>query len=158
MSLQWNDPRYGWEPSDYDDITSIPLPFSTTWAPEVILHNAVEEKFIFRWTNHDFNKSKINSIKTTFQTSWHSQTHGWLCISDFDSYQECLCSKLHRISIRNTDMPPEVWILGERTIQSWIQVIFNVHQLNRIKLQIGFCINADLNMNFNTFWYFQSIK
>ena len=49
----------------YDDIVSVPLPFSKVWAPEVaalddlsisellpphqvILHNSVEEKFIFR--------------------------------------------------------------------------------------------------------------
>jgi hypothetical protein len=48
MSLKWNDPRYSWEPSDYEDLTSMPLPFSTSWAPEVILYNAVEEKFIYR--------------------------------------------------------------------------------------------------------------
>jgi nicotinic acetylcholine receptor alpha-2 len=49
MSLKWNDPRYSWEPSDYEDLTSMPLPFSTSWAPEIILHNAAEEKFIFRF-------------------------------------------------------------------------------------------------------------
>lgn len=46
--LTWNDPRYAWNPSDYSEVTYIPLPFSKSWAPEVILHNAAEEKFIYR--------------------------------------------------------------------------------------------------------------
>jgi len=48
MTLEWQDPRYRWDPAVYDDIVSVPLPFSKVWAPEVILHNSVEEKFIFR--------------------------------------------------------------------------------------------------------------
>ena len=40
--------RYIWDPSSYDGIDSVPLPFSQTWSPEVILHNSVEEKFIYR--------------------------------------------------------------------------------------------------------------
>ena len=40
--------RYIWDPADYDGIDSVPLPFSQTWSPEVILHNSVEEKFIYR--------------------------------------------------------------------------------------------------------------
>lgn len=48
MALKWNDPRYAWSPEDYEGLTSVPLPFSAVWAPEVILHNAVEEKFIHR--------------------------------------------------------------------------------------------------------------
>jgi len=48
MTLEWDDPRYVWDPAQYDDIQSVPLPFSKVWAPEVILQNSVEEKFIFR--------------------------------------------------------------------------------------------------------------
>lgn len=48
MALNWNDPRYTWSPMDYEGIGSIELPFSKIWAPEVILHNSVEEKFIYR--------------------------------------------------------------------------------------------------------------
>merc|ERR1712080_646255 len=48
MTLEWDDPRYRWEPSEYDNIVSVPLPFSKVWAPEVILHNSVEERFIYR--------------------------------------------------------------------------------------------------------------
>ena len=40
--------RYIWDPASYDGIDSVPLPFSQTWSPEVILHNSVEEKFIYR--------------------------------------------------------------------------------------------------------------
>ena len=40
--------RYIWDPANYDGIDSVPLPFSQTWSPEVILHNSVEEKFIYR--------------------------------------------------------------------------------------------------------------
>ena len=49
MSLKWSDERYSWNPADYEDMTSTPLPFSTSWAPEVILYNAAEEKFIYRF-------------------------------------------------------------------------------------------------------------
>jgi len=48
MTLEWDDPRYRWEPAEYDNIVSVPLPFSKVWAPEVILHNSVEERFIYR--------------------------------------------------------------------------------------------------------------
>jgi nicotinic acetylcholine receptor alpha-7 len=48
MSLKWSDPRYAWDPVDYEGLTSVPLPFSAAWAPEVILHNALEEKFMYR--------------------------------------------------------------------------------------------------------------
>ncbi len=48
MKLSWNDPRYAWNSEDYGGIASVPLPFSSAWAPDVILHNALEEKFIFR--------------------------------------------------------------------------------------------------------------
>ena len=45
---RWNDERYGWNPSDYEGLTSIPLPFSTSWAPDLVLVNAAEDKFIDR--------------------------------------------------------------------------------------------------------------
>jgi len=48
MKLRWSDKRYIWDPASYDGIDSVPLPFSQTWSPEVILHNSVEEKFIYR--------------------------------------------------------------------------------------------------------------
>ena len=48
MILKWNDPRNSWDPLDYNGEISIPLPFSSAWSPEVILHNAVEEKFAYR--------------------------------------------------------------------------------------------------------------
>lgn len=48
MTLEWNDPRYMWLPSEYDGVESVPLPFSTVWTPEVILHNSLEEQFMFR--------------------------------------------------------------------------------------------------------------
>ena len=48
MSLRWRDPRYSWDPADYSGIESATLPFSKFWAPELILHNSVEEKFIYR--------------------------------------------------------------------------------------------------------------
>ena len=47
MILKWNDPRNSWDPIQYDDISSIQLPFPS-WTPEVILHNSVEEKFAYR--------------------------------------------------------------------------------------------------------------
>ena len=46
--LKWNNPRFAWREEDYEGINSMRLPFSNSWAPEVILLNAVEEKFIFR--------------------------------------------------------------------------------------------------------------
>ena len=46
--VRWNDERYGWNPSDYEGLTSIPLPFSTSWAPDLVLVNAAEDKFIDR--------------------------------------------------------------------------------------------------------------
>jgi len=48
MSLEWRDLRYVWDPFEWDGVESVPLPFSTVWTPEVILHNSVEEKFMFR--------------------------------------------------------------------------------------------------------------
>jgi len=48
MTLEWNDARYIWLPEEYDGVESVPLPFSTVWTPEVILHNSVEEQFMFR--------------------------------------------------------------------------------------------------------------
>lgn len=48
MSLRWTDERYAWNPREYEGIDSLTLPFSKVWAPEVILHNSVEEKFVFR--------------------------------------------------------------------------------------------------------------
>jgi len=48
MTLEWEDSRYTWEPRNYENIKSVPLPFSKVWAPEVILHNSVEERFIYR--------------------------------------------------------------------------------------------------------------
>lgn len=48
MSLRWQDERYTWDPSDYEGIESVTLPFAKVWAPEVILHNSAQEKFIFR--------------------------------------------------------------------------------------------------------------
>ena len=50
MSLEWKDLRYVWDPFEWDGVESVPLPFSTVWTPEVILHNSVEEKFMFRNT------------------------------------------------------------------------------------------------------------
>jgi len=48
MSLEWKDSRYVWDPFEWDGVESVPLPFSTVWTPEVILHNSMEEKFMFR--------------------------------------------------------------------------------------------------------------
>jgi len=48
MTLSWTDDRYTWNPSNYESIKSVPLPFSKVWAPELILHNSLEEKFIYR--------------------------------------------------------------------------------------------------------------
>jgi len=48
MSLEWKDTRYVWDPFEWDGVESVPLPFSTVWTPEVILHNSMEEKFMFR--------------------------------------------------------------------------------------------------------------
>ena len=48
IALTWNDPRYAWNPMDHAGVTSVRLPFSSTWAPEIILDNAEEEKFIYR--------------------------------------------------------------------------------------------------------------
>ena len=45
---RWNDKRYGWNPADYDGLTSVPLPFSKSWAPDLVLVNAAEDKFVFR--------------------------------------------------------------------------------------------------------------
>ena len=45
MTLEWNDSRYVWDPFQWDGVESVPLPFSTVWTPEVILHNSLEEKF-----------------------------------------------------------------------------------------------------------------
>lgn len=48
MSLRWTDPRFVWDPQRYGGLTSLTLPFSDVWAPEVILHNSLEEKFAYR--------------------------------------------------------------------------------------------------------------
>lgn len=48
MTLEWEDLRYTWDPRQYENIQSVPLPFSKVWAPELILHNSMEERFIFR--------------------------------------------------------------------------------------------------------------
>lgn len=52
IALTWNDPRYAWNPLDHDGVTRLRLPFSSTWAPEIILDNAEEEKFIYRQVGH----------------------------------------------------------------------------------------------------------
>ena len=45
--------RYAWNPLDHDGVTRVRLPFSSTWAPEIILDNAAgEEKFIYRQVGH----------------------------------------------------------------------------------------------------------
>ena len=48
ISERWNDERYSWKPSDYEGLTSIPLPFSKSWAPDLVLVNAAEDKFVYR--------------------------------------------------------------------------------------------------------------
>ena len=48
FSERWNDERYSWKPSDYEGLTSIPLPFSKSWAPDLVLVNAAEDKFVYR--------------------------------------------------------------------------------------------------------------
>ena len=45
---RWNDERYGWNPSDYEGLTSVPLPFSKSWAPDLVLVNSAEDKFVYR--------------------------------------------------------------------------------------------------------------
>lgn len=48
MTLEWKDSRYMWDPADYGGMMSAQLPFSQDWAPDVILQNSVEEKFMYR--------------------------------------------------------------------------------------------------------------
>ena len=70
--LTWNDPRFAWREEDYAGINSMPLPFSDSWAPEVILLNAVEEKFMFRFiypwitqeSGHEASGKILKSSKT----------------------------------------------------------------------------------------------
>lgn len=48
MKLTWQDDRYQWRPEEYENIESVPLPFSKAWAPDVMLHNGLDDKFMFR--------------------------------------------------------------------------------------------------------------
>ena len=48
LSIRWNDGRYAWDPSSYEGLTSVPLPFSKSWAPDLVLVNSAEDKFVFR--------------------------------------------------------------------------------------------------------------
>jgi len=47
MKLNWRDDRYQWAPQEYENIDSVPLPFSKVWSPDVMLSNGLEDKFMF---------------------------------------------------------------------------------------------------------------
>jgi len=47
LKLSWQDDRYRWDPGQYENIQSVPLPFSKVWSPDVMLQNAVEDKFMY---------------------------------------------------------------------------------------------------------------
>lgn len=78
--LTWNDPRFAWNPSDYSEVSSMTLPFSKFWAPEVILHNAADEKFIYR---------QIGTVKSNgdigYLVSIHAKSH---CKPNYDMDDE----------------------------------------------------------------------
>ncbi len=78
MSLKWNDERYAWNPDDYDGLESLTLPFSRLWAPEVILHNSVEERFVYR---------QVGVVKSTgeivYMISVHTKS---VCEPDYDVF------------------------------------------------------------------------
>ena len=48
LQKRWNDERYSWNPSDYEGLMSVPLPFSRSWAPDLVLVNSAEDKFVYR--------------------------------------------------------------------------------------------------------------
>lgn len=56
LTLEWMDERYTWDPVMYENKNSVLLPFSQDWAPDVMLHNSLENKFMY---------SKIGILENT---------------------------------------------------------------------------------------------
>jgi len=45
MKLSWTDQRIGWDPTFYEDMEVVYLPFSKDWSPDVFLHNGLSDHF-----------------------------------------------------------------------------------------------------------------
>ncbi len=78
MSLRWQDRRYSWDPADYGGVEAVALPFSRLWAPEVILHNSAEEKFIYRQVGMARHHGEI-----AYLVAVHARS---LCRPNFDGF------------------------------------------------------------------------
>ncbi|XP_062862781.1 neuronal acetylcholine receptor subunit alpha-2a [Trichomycterus rosablanca] len=45
LKQEWNDYKLQWEPSDYDNVTSIRVPSELIWVPDIVLYNNADGEF-----------------------------------------------------------------------------------------------------------------
>ena len=108
MSLEWRDSRYVWDPAQWDGVQSLPLPFSKVWTPEVILHNSVEEKFMFRQVgllNHTGNIVYAIAVHTKSACAPNFANFPWgvqVCSLKFGSWINSQYNVEYRLSNTNT--------------------------------------------------------
>jgi len=66
LTLKWKDERYKWDPTKYENKNSVLLPFSQDWAPDVMLHNSLENQFMY---------SKIGILENTGEIKYLVDIH-----------------------------------------------------------------------------------
>jgi len=108
MTLEWTDSRYVWDPFQWDGVESVPLPFSTVWTPEVILHNSLEEKFMFRQVgllNYTGNIVYAIAVHTKPSCAPNFSNFPWgvqVCSLKFGSWINSQYNVEYRLSTTNT--------------------------------------------------------
>ena len=108
MTLEWTDSRYVWDPFQWDGVESVPLPFSTVWTPEVILHNSLEEKFMFRQVgllNYTGNIVYAIAVHTKSSCAPNFSNFPWgvqVCSLKFGSWINSQYNVEYRLSTTNT--------------------------------------------------------
>ena len=108
MTLEWTDSRYVWDPFQWDGVESVPLPFSTVWTPEVILHNSLEEKFMFRQVgllNYTGNIVYAIAVHTKSSCAPNFSNFPWgvqVCSLKFGSWINSQYNVEYRLSSSNT--------------------------------------------------------
>ncbi|CAH8642337.1 unnamed protein product [Schistosoma rodhaini] len=45
MDLIWNDYHFLWNPKEFGNITTLNLPYTAVWRPDILLYNCADEKF-----------------------------------------------------------------------------------------------------------------
>ncbi|CAH8866811.1 unnamed protein product [Trichobilharzia szidati] len=45
MDLTWNDYHFLWNPKNFGNITTLILPYTAVWRPDILLYNCADEKF-----------------------------------------------------------------------------------------------------------------